>query len=53
MYERSGYAPVTPFGHYACHPNALFYGKTLVAAQPRGRRPDLNSRLRAVRSPRT
>jgi GNAT superfamily N-acetyltransferase len=34
MYERSGYTPVTPFGHYACHPNALFYGKTLLAAQP-------------------
>jgi GNAT superfamily N-acetyltransferase len=30
MYERSGYARVTPFGHYACHPNALFYGKALA-----------------------
>jgi hypothetical protein len=32
MYERNGYAPVTPFGHYACHPQALFYGKALATA---------------------
>jgi GNAT superfamily N-acetyltransferase len=35
MYERSGYAPVTPFGHYACHPRALFYGKAVPAVQLR------------------
>jgi ribosomal protein S18 acetylase RimI-like enzyme len=35
MYERNGYAPVTPFGHYACHPNALFFGKALPAVQLR------------------
>jgi ribosomal protein S18 acetylase RimI-like enzyme len=29
LYERSGYRPVPAFGHYACHPNALFFGKTL------------------------
>lgn len=33
MYERNGYRPVTPFGHYSCHPDALFFGKTLSAAQ--------------------
>jgi GNAT superfamily N-acetyltransferase len=35
MYERNGYAPVTPFGHYACHPDALFFGKALPAVQLR------------------
>jgi len=29
LYRESGYAPVPGFGHYACHPNALFFGKTL------------------------
>jgi GNAT superfamily N-acetyltransferase len=32
LYEQTGYLPVTPFGHYACHPHALFYGKALRAA---------------------
>lgn len=31
LYESAGYAPVEGFGHYACHPNALFYGKALAA----------------------
>ena len=29
LYQQSGYLPVTPFGHYACHPHALFFGKDL------------------------
>lgn len=29
MYEQAGYLPVSGFGHYACHPGALFYGKAL------------------------
>lgn len=29
LYERAGYRPVPGFGHYACHPDALFYGKDL------------------------
>jgi GNAT superfamily N-acetyltransferase len=32
MYERAGYAPVAPFGHYACHGDAIFYGKELPVA---------------------
>jgi ribosomal protein S18 acetylase RimI-like enzyme len=35
MYERNGYAPVSPFGHYAGHPHALFFGKALPAVQLR------------------
>jgi GNAT superfamily N-acetyltransferase len=31
LYEQSGYLQVTPFGHYACHPHALFYGKAVRA----------------------
>jgi GNAT superfamily N-acetyltransferase len=27
LYESAGYEPITGFGHYACHPNALFYAK--------------------------
>jgi len=34
LYEQSGYLPVPPFGHYACHPNALFFGKALEVAIP-------------------
>jgi GNAT superfamily N-acetyltransferase len=33
LYEQSDYAPVAAFGHYACHPDALFYGKALPAVQ--------------------
>lgn len=34
LYKQSGYLPAAPFGHYACHPKALFFEKTLpVAAQ--------------------
>jgi GNAT superfamily N-acetyltransferase len=29
LYAKHGYEPVPGFGHYACHPDALFYGKTL------------------------
>jgi GNAT superfamily N-acetyltransferase len=29
LYESSGYSPVGGFGHYACHPGALFYGKAM------------------------
>jgi GNAT superfamily N-acetyltransferase len=29
LYESSGYSPVDGFGHYACHPGALFYGKSI------------------------
>jgi GNAT superfamily N-acetyltransferase len=35
LYESSGYEPVPGFGHYACHPRALFFGKTLPPARPR------------------
>ncbi len=31
LYESSGYLPVPGFGHYACTPGALFYGKALDA----------------------
>jgi len=34
LYEQSGYTPVPGFGHYACHPNALFYGKK-ISWEPR------------------
>jgi GNAT superfamily N-acetyltransferase len=30
LYESSGYLPTKGFGHYACTPGALFYGKTLA-----------------------
>jgi GNAT superfamily N-acetyltransferase len=30
LYEDAGYRPVAGFGHYACHPDALFYGKELT-----------------------
>ncbi len=29
LYESSGYVPVDGFGHYACHPGAIFYGKSV------------------------
>jgi GNAT superfamily N-acetyltransferase len=29
LYESSSYSPVDGFGHYACHPGALFYGKPI------------------------
>ena len=29
LYVQAGYTPVPGFGHYACHPDALFYGKQL------------------------
>jgi GNAT superfamily N-acetyltransferase len=32
LYEQSGYRAVPAFGHYACHPKALFFGKSLTAA---------------------
>jgi GNAT superfamily N-acetyltransferase len=33
LYQLSGYLPVPAFGHYACHPDALFFGKPLPARQ--------------------
>lgn len=32
LYEAAGYLPAAPFGHYACHPRALFYRKRLAAS---------------------
>lgn len=32
LYKLSGYEPIPGFGHYACHPKALFFGKRLPAA---------------------
>ncbi len=32
LYEAAGYVPAAPFGHYACHPRALFYRKRLAAS---------------------
>jgi GNAT superfamily N-acetyltransferase len=29
LYQDAGYLPVAGFGHYACHPHALFFGKDL------------------------
>jgi GNAT superfamily N-acetyltransferase len=33
LYESAGYLPVPGFGHYACHPEAVFLGKVLPVAQ--------------------
>lgn len=33
LYETSGYAPIAGFGHYACAPGAVFYGKLLDAGE--------------------
>jgi GNAT superfamily N-acetyltransferase len=30
LYQQCGYSPVPGFGHYACHPHALFFGKGLA-----------------------
>ena len=30
LYESSGYVPAARFGHYACTPGAIFYGKSLA-----------------------
>jgi GNAT superfamily N-acetyltransferase len=35
LYESSGYLPTDGYGHYACAPDARFYGKTLGAASAR------------------
>jgi GNAT superfamily N-acetyltransferase len=37
LYQESGYAPVPGFGHYACHPDALFFGKTLPVREHEAR----------------
>lgn len=34
LYRLSGYLPVPAFGHYACHPKAMFFGKSLPIAAP-------------------
>ena len=36
LYESSGYAPIDPYGKYACEPNARFYGKPLTVGVSRG-----------------
>jgi GNAT superfamily N-acetyltransferase len=33
LYRDAGYRPVEGFGHYACHPDALFFGKALPARE--------------------
>jgi hypothetical protein len=30
LYESAGYRPVPGFGHYACHEDAVFFGKKLA-----------------------
>jgi len=32
LYQAVGYQPVDAFGHYACHPGALFFGKQLTVS---------------------
>jgi GNAT superfamily N-acetyltransferase len=32
LYEQAGYTSVPAFGHYACHPAAIFFGKALRTA---------------------
>ena len=34
LYEQLGYGPVTPYGVYACAPDAVFLGKDLAAVAP-------------------
>jgi ribosomal protein S18 acetylase RimI-like enzyme len=34
LYEQLGYGPVTPYGVYACAPDAVFLGKDLPAVTP-------------------
>ena len=34
LYEGLGYGPVTPYGVYACAPDAVFLGKDLAAVAP-------------------
>jgi GNAT superfamily N-acetyltransferase len=35
LYEVSGYLPVPAFGHYACHPRAMFFGKSVASVAAR------------------
>jgi GNAT superfamily N-acetyltransferase len=35
LYEEAGYLPIAGFGHYACHPHALFFGKDLSPGRTR------------------
>jgi GNAT superfamily N-acetyltransferase len=37
LYESSGYLPAEGFGHYACTPGAIFYGKALSAGSTTAR----------------
>ncbi|MFN2518090.1 MAG: GNAT family N-acetyltransferase, partial [Jatrophihabitantaceae bacterium] len=39
LYESSGYVPADGFGHYACTPGAVFYGKDLVTTNGAGHDP--------------
>ena len=34
LYEQLGYAPVTPYGVYACAPDAVFLGKDVAVVTP-------------------
>jgi ribosomal protein S18 acetylase RimI-like enzyme len=34
LYESAGYRPVPGFGHYACHEDAVFFGKKLAVQVP-------------------
>lgn len=34
MYEAAGYQRIKGFGHYACEPSAVFFGKALPRAAP-------------------
>lgn len=46
MYEQAGYCAVAGFGHYACHDDALFFGKSLESTKPAPRQRDgLEGRL--------
>jgi GNAT superfamily N-acetyltransferase len=39
LYQSSGYLPTKGFGHYACTPGAIFYGKTLAIDRATAKRP--------------
>jgi GNAT superfamily N-acetyltransferase len=34
LYESTGYLPIPGFGHYACHEDAVFFGKKLAVEVP-------------------
>jgi hypothetical protein len=53
LYEQLGYGPVTPYGVYACAPDAVFLGKDLVAVAPcsSGRDPVVQSSSDGMEDP--